>query len=65
MAPIYATAGVPEYWIVNLVDSVIERHTEPQGERYTRIEPLRPGQVVRLIALPDVDIPVADLLPRI
>jgi Uma2 family endonuclease len=65
MAPIYATAGVPEYWIVNLVDSVIERHTEPQGERYTRIEPLRPGQVVRLVALPDVDLAVADLLPRI
>ena len=65
MAPIYAAASVPEYWIVNLVDAVIERHTEPQGERYTRIEPLRPGQTVHLIALPDVEIAVADLLPRI
>lgn len=65
MAPIYAAAGVPEYWIVNLVDAVIERHTEPQGDRYTRIEPLRPGQTVRLVALPDVEIAVADLLPRL
>lgn len=64
MAPIYATAGVPEYWIINLVDAVLERHTEPHGDRYTRIEPLRPGQFVRLVALPDVEIAVADLLPR-
>ena len=64
MAPIYAAAGVPEYWIVNLVDAVIERHTEPAGDRYTRIEPLRPGQTVRLVALPDVALPVSDLLPR-
>jgi Uma2 family endonuclease len=64
MAPIYAVAGVPEYWIVNLVDMVIERHTEPQGDRYTRIEPLRHGQLVRLVALPDVELAVSDLLPR-
>jgi Uma2 family endonuclease len=64
MASIYAAAGVPEYWIVNLIDTVIERHTEPQGDRYARIEPLRSGQAIRLVALPEVEIAVADLLPR-
>lgn len=64
MAPIYAAAGVPEYWIVNLIDAVLERHTEPHGDRYTRIEPLRPGQAVRLIALPEIEVNVADLVPR-
>lgn len=39
-------------------------HTEPEGDRYTRIEPLRTGQVIHLVALPDVDIALADLLPR-
>ena len=63
MAPIYAAAGVPEYWIVNLVDGVIERHTEPQSDRYARIEPLRPGQVVRFVAMPDIEIAIADLIP--
>ena len=42
----------------------IERHIEPQGERYARIEPLRPGQTVRLVALPEVELAVSDLLPR-
>ena len=32
---IYANNGVPEYWIVNLIDDVIEVRTEPQGDRYT------------------------------
>lgn len=64
MAPIYAAAGVPEYWIVNLVDRVVERHTEPAGERYARIEPLRPGQEVALVALPEITVAIADVLPR-
>lgn len=64
MAPIYAAAGVPEYWIVNLVDRVVERHTEPSGERYARIEPLRAGQEVALVALPAIAVAIADVLPR-
>ena len=27
--PIYAEAGYPEYWIVNIPDSVVEVHTDP------------------------------------
>ena len=64
MAPIYAAAGVPEYWIVNLRDGVVERHTEPDGERYARVEPLRRGDLVRLIAMPELELAIADVLPR-
>ena len=32
-AELYARAGVPEYWVVNLADRVIERHTEPADGR--------------------------------
>lgn len=28
---IYARAGIPTYWIVNIVDSRIEMHTDPNG----------------------------------
>ena len=29
--PIYAAAGVPLYWIINLVDDQIEVYTQPTG----------------------------------
>ena len=34
-APLYATASIPEYWIVNLVDKQIEIYRQPKkGEYY-------------------------------
>jgi Uma2 family endonuclease len=32
-ADLYARAGIAEYWIVNLSDGVIERHSEPSSAR--------------------------------
>jgi Uma2 family endonuclease len=32
--PLYAAHGVPELWIVNLVDKQIEVYTEPHGNEY-------------------------------
>jgi Uma2 family endonuclease len=34
-APLYAAAGISEYWIVNLVDNRLERYHQPQGDIYT------------------------------
>jgi Uma2 family endonuclease len=31
---IYAKAGIPVYWIVNLVDKVVEVYTSPHGGDY-------------------------------
>ena len=33
-AAIYASAGVAEYWIINLVDRQLERFSNPDGDRY-------------------------------
>ncbi len=62
----YATAGVPEYWVVNLVEDQIEIHTAPQPEagtyRQSRIVD-RGGWVT--FTCPDghaVTTPVAELL---
>lgn len=30
--PLYAAAGIPEYWIVNLRDASLERYTEPRPD---------------------------------
>ena len=69
-ASLYARAGRPEYWIVNLVDRVLEVRREPApspsapyGWDYSTVEVLRPGDSVRPLAAPTAQIAVADLLP--
>jgi Uma2 family endonuclease len=29
--PLYARAAIPDYWLINLVDDVIEVHRQPEG----------------------------------
>ena len=69
-AELYARAGLPEYWIVNLVDRALEVHRDPQvvtGDDvravYRAVEVLRPPATVTPVAAPAVTIPVADVLP--
>jgi Uma2 family endonuclease len=69
-ASIYARAGVADYWIVNLVDNLLEVYREPRsdpdaphGWRYGSTTTLRIGDVVAPLALPGRNIPVSDLLP--
>jgi Uma2 family endonuclease len=67
---LYARAGIVDYWIVNLVDRVLEvyRHpaadlTAPFGWRYVSVERLRPPDAVTPLGVPTAAIPVAALLP--
>jgi Uma2 family endonuclease len=60
-APLYARAGVPEYWIVNLVDRVIERRSEPVGAAYATLTLFRPGESVAPLAFPDVPVQLAEI----
>ena len=64
---IYAAAGIPEYWIVNLPARVLERYTEPAGGRYAVEEIFRPGDAVPVTIDGTAvgEIPVADLLPPV
>lgn len=57
----YAAAGIPEYWIVNIPDRVVEVHDQPAGGRYARHRSLRSGERVAPGAFPDVVIDVARL----
>ncbi|MCU0701441.1 MAG: Uma2 family endonuclease [Myxococcaceae bacterium] len=43
-ASLYADAGIPEYWIVDLNDRQVEVRTKPVGGRYTRSEVFSPGE---------------------
>jgi Uma2 family endonuclease len=67
---LYARAGIADYWIVNLVDEVLEVNRGPAldrsaefGWRYLDVQTLRPGAAIAPLARPDVTVAVADLLP--
>jgi Uma2 family endonuclease len=59
---LYAASGVPEYWIVNVVDRVIEVYTGPAGDGYTRVERFERGQSLRPEQFPDVELRVTDIM---
>jgi Uma2 family endonuclease len=60
--PLYAKAGIPEVWIVNLRTRTIEVHTDPTFNGYSDAKTLKAGQIASPAAFPDVKISVADLL---
>jgi Uma2 family endonuclease len=62
---IYAAAGIPEYWIVNLPDDCVEirRDPEPAARRYASVTIARRGDTIELGVLPGVRVAVDDLLP--
>ena len=67
---LYARAGLADYWLLNLVDRVLEVYREPIadaaapfGWRYTRVDVLAASARVTPLALPGASIAVASLLP--
>jgi len=65
---LFARAGIVDYWIVNLVDRLVEvcrdpDLTTPFGWRYTSVERFRPPAALTLVGVPAAEIPVAALLP--
>jgi Uma2 family endonuclease len=61
-ATIYATSGIPEYWVVNLQDNVVEIHKDGDHGTYRTITLASRGDTVALEMFPDVQVPVADIL---
>jgi len=59
----YAEAGVPEYWIVNLVDGVLEVYREPHGAAYRDTRHAGPDELVTPVAAPGGAVGVSDLFP--
>ena len=65
---VYARAGILDYWIVNVVDRVLEVYREPApdaaapfGERFARREVLDSSRQVSPLAAPHARIQVRDL----
>lgn len=62
-AALYAVANVAEYWIVNLVDGVVEVHSDAHGERYRTITTHDTSTDLAPGAFEDLIIRVGDVLP--
>jgi Uma2 family endonuclease len=66
---LYARAGIGDYWIVNLIERVLEVHRAPSRPRpgrsaaYADVRRLRPQESIAPLAAPAARIVVADLLP--
>lgn len=60
-APLYARAGVPELWIVDLESSVLEVYREPVEGRYETVERLGAEDAASPEALAGVEVPVGEI----
>ena len=64
---IYAVAGIPEYWIVNLPERCVEVFRKPDlalavyADRHSAVG----GAAIDLVALPGTRVAVVDLLPAV
>ena len=68
---LYASAGIEDYWIINLVDGVLEVHRDPTcdeqqpfGHTYRSVQTLQPADTIAPLAAPESNISVGDLLPK-
>ncbi len=59
--PLYAEAGIGEFWIVNLQERVIEVHRDPGGDRYARVRGAAYGEPLDIALLPGLTLPTVDL----
>lgn len=60
--PMYARAGIPETWLVDVKAGVVERHTAPRDGAYTQLATARAGETLASTVVSAVVIPVADIL---
>lgn len=61
--PLYARAGVPEVWVVDLNERAVRVHREPSTNGYRTSFTVTPGGNVASLALSDVRLAPSDLFP--
>jgi len=60
---LYATVGVPEYWVVDLAGRTVEVYRNPESGVYRSRAIHGRGKVVAPEAAPDVAVPVSEVIP--
>lgn len=62
-ARLYAAAGVPEYWVVNVTGRTVIVYREPVGDEYRSIVTHDESRSLTPIAAPESTIAIASFLP--
>jgi Uma2 family endonuclease len=60
--PVYAAAGIPEYWIVDVAHEVVLVFTDPGPDGYRTSTTARPGDTLVPRSLPQVTFTIAEIL---
>jgi Uma2 family endonuclease len=60
-APLYAEAGIQEYWIANCEEQCIEVYRNPVGTLYTQRSIIKPGERISPLVAPEASLDVADV----
>ena len=65
MAEIYGRAGVPIYWIINLIDRQVEVYSNPAPSGYKSLDLIVPPHILNVVidGIDVGEIPVVDILP--
>jgi len=61
-SPLYATHGIPEYWLIDLTAGRLEIYREPTGSGYRSTIRPEPTETISPIGLPGLTIAVANLI---
>jgi hypothetical protein len=59
--PLYAAAGVPEFWIVDLPEGKLEIYRRPEGFRYDDVRIVAIEDSVATLAFPEFSVSLAGL----
>ena len=60
---LYASAGVIEYWVVDIASGIVLSHRSPSDGQYRNMWRFERGDIIALAAFPDVILRVSDFLP--
>ncbi len=60
----YAKAGIQQYLVFNVQDETIEDYRQPSADGYGAKQTYRSGEAFNLVAFPEIEIEIRDLLPE-
>lgn len=60
--PLYARYGIPEVWIVDLTDNVIEVYSGPVASGYEKVARFVPGEKLSSPSVPDLSVRVSEVV---
>lgn len=58
----YASAGIPETWLVDLASDRVELHTQPAENGYKLVRAYQRGETIASEAIPAIELSVDDIL---